>query len=71
MQRYPKAWTDSIRESIVRTTLAGRCVRRTTSPTTSTAAWARDVVARPARYRATQHEAALIADLLAQLGGAR
>lgn len=68
----------------MRTTFAGRCVRRTTSRPDSTAtcvgfrptqvrddtaAWARAVIADPARYRATRHEANLVADLLAQLGG--
>jgi hypothetical protein len=49
----------------VRTTLAGRCAKRRTKPPIT--AWARRVVAEPAAYGATEHEATIVALLLAEL----
>jgi hypothetical protein len=56
----------------LRSIIAGRCVRRTTSDTSDIEAFARSVIADPAAHHATPAEADIVASLLKQLtGGAK
>lgn len=48
----------------MRTTIAARCARRDSWPETKR--WAKDLIADPARYGATERERQIVADLLAQ-----
>ncbi|MET0426319.1 MAG: hypothetical protein ABW046_20790 [Actinoplanes sp.] len=53
----------------MRTTLSKTCAKRTTPPQPpeqNITAWARDLVARPARYGASERERSIVAFLLAE-----
>lgn len=52
----------------MKSTYRSRCVRRTPSPAVDDiTAWARDLVARPGRYGATERERQIVRSLLGQV----
>jgi hypothetical protein len=59
-------------ESILRSIIAGRCVRRTIPEQQEPiAVWARKVAANPSAHHATEREAEIVAELLAELEAQR
>lgn len=66
LERNSEAWTDSSRESILRSILAGGC-----APRDDTITWAYDCIQNPGKYGADEWERQMIADLLAQLEAGR